>query len=437
MWSLSKRYAVPGLLVGALVLVVYTKWMVPAPPSEPIPRPIGAPGGVATTRAGLDRTIAELEARLAQSPGQAAVAVRLAEALLRQSRVANNPGLAVRAEDALRAGLEAEPAHYEALRMMGTVLLSQHRFHDAIAFAERAQRVEPRDTWNLGVIGDAYLELGDYDRAFDRFDQMMKLRPSAAAYARVSYSRELQGDLEGALRLMRMAVDATTAHDPESQAWHRAQAGDLLFQLGRLDAAEREYRHAAHHFPEHPFAVAGLARVQTARHDYRGALDLYSGLMQKSPLPDLAARIGELHAKLGHTAEAERYYALAENGWRADTPEPTLLARFLATHERKTSDALALAERAASARRDIFTMDALAWASLKAGRLDDAGRASAGALRTGTRDRVLLYHAAAIASAAGDRPRARQLVEQALDGHEQFDPVAAPEAQALRARLRG
>ena len=61
---------------------------------------------------------------------------------------------------------------------------------------------------------------------------MMQLRPSAAAYARAAYARELQGDLDGALRLMQMAADATSPHDPESQAWHYAQVGDLLSSDG-------------------------------------------------------------------------------------------------------------------------------------------------------------------------------------------------------------
>ena len=56
--------------------------------------------------------------------------------------------------------------------MLGTVLLSQHRFRDAIETAERAQPHRARATrWNLGVIGDAHLELGEYDAAFDAFDR--------------------------------------------------------------------------------------------------------------------------------------------------------------------------------------------------------------------------------------------------------------------------
>jgi len=75
---------------------------------------------------------------------------------------------------------------------------------------------------------------------------------------------------------------------------------------------------------------------------------------------------------------------------------------------------VAIAERAAAERHDIFTEDALAWAYFKAGRLGDAAAASAQALRTGTRDRDVLYHAAAIKQAQGDNDAARALVGRSL-----------------------
>jgi tetratricopeptide (TPR) repeat protein len=431
-----QKVLVPIVITAALVGVVWQQWHVSARRAEPPPLPIGAPGGASTSRADLEATIAALDARLAREGANGAVAARLADALMRQARVASNPGLAVRAEDALRKALDAEPDHYEATRMLGTVLLSQHRFRDAIETAERASRIDPRDAWNFGVLGDAHLELGAYDSAFDAFDRMMRLRPSAAVYARTAYAREIQGDLEGALRLMQMAADATGPNDPESQAWHYAQVGDLYFQLGRVDDAAREYGRADFTFPQHPFAAAGLARVAAARGALPEALDRYRALMARTPTPELAARIGEIESRLGHAAAAERSFSLAENGWRYDTPEPTLLARLLAGRGR-AEDALAAAERAAAVRRDIFTMDALAWASFAAGRLDEARRASEQALRTGTRDRTILYHAAAIASKAGDRARARELAGRALAGHPDFDPLLGPEARTLLASLKG
>jgi tetratricopeptide (TPR) repeat protein len=144
----------------------------------------------------------------------------------------------------------------------------------------------------------------------------------------------------------------------------------------------------------------GYAKAIAAEGDVNGALELLRGLSEKSPTPDLAARTGELLERLGRHAAAERQYALAEAGWRGDAPEPKNLARFLAEHNRKIPEAIAIAEAAAAERRDIFTEDALAWAYFKAGRIADAKRAIAMALRTGTRDAAIRAHAAAIERAA-------------------------------------
>jgi tetratricopeptide (TPR) repeat protein len=421
---------VPGVMAIVLAGIVWMKWR-PQEAMPTTPAPIGSPGAPPTTASEMNRVVADLEQRVAKRPKDAGAAARLADLLLRQARVASNPGLAVRAEEVLKTALKHEPNNYDAMRAMQAVLLSQHRFPEAIEMATRGTTIDPIDSWNYGVLGDAHLELGEYPQAFDAFEQMMKHRPSGPAYARASYARELQGDLDGALRLMEMATQATSAHDPEGQAWHHAQTGDLLFQLGRIDAAQREYDHAAYTFPAHPFAAMGHARVKVARGDYRGALDIYQELMKRGPQPFLAARAGELYAQLGQTQDAERCFALAENGWRYDTPEPTLLVAFLAAHDRKLAEAVTIGEQTLTRRHDIFTMDALAWAYFRSGRVADAAKASAQAMRTNTRDRTILYHAAAIAQATGDRKSARALLERALDANPQFDLASAPAARAL------
>jgi tetratricopeptide (TPR) repeat protein len=395
-----ERFVVPVLVVTALAVFVHQRWARPRAAESPVSPAVGTPGGPSTSREDLASAIRALDARVASDPSDGAAASRLADALLRQARVNGHAGLAIRAEAVLRRALRSTPGHYETMRMLGSVLLTQHRFRDAIEAAEQAMRLQPRDAWNYGIVGDGALEVGDYERAFAAFDRMMALRPSAAAYARVSYAKEISGDLDGALRLMQMALEATSAHDPESQAWHHVQIGDLHLHRGSTGQAEREYRHADHVYPGYPLAIAGIARVQALRGDHRGALALYEQLMAESPLPALAARIGELHERLGNASEAERHYALAEHGWRYDTPEPAELVRFLATHDRRVDEALAIAEREAATRRDIQTMDALAWAAFKADRLELAVRASREAVRTGTRDAIILEHARAIAERA-------------------------------------
>jgi tetratricopeptide (TPR) repeat protein len=284
---------------------------------------------------------------------------------------------------------------------MGAVLLSQHRFREAVAAGERSRDARPYDSINYGVIGDGYLELGDYDRAFAAFDKMMALRPSAASYARVAYACELQGDIAGAIESMKLAADATPADDFDALAWHQAQLGDLYLRVGKTHEAESAYIAASHAFPGHPFAMAGYGRLLAARGEPSGALAILQELAATAPTPDLAARTGDLLAQLGRREEAERQYALAEAGWRHDAPEPKNFARFLADHDRQIAEAVAIAEKASVERQDIFTEDALAWAYFKAGRLADARQALTRALRTGSKDTDILAHAKVIHDAAG------------------------------------
>ena len=223
---------------------------------------------------------------------------------------------------------------------------------------------------------------------------MMTLRPSADAYARVAHAHEIQGELDTALATMTMAAEATSPHDPEGQAWTHTQVGHLLFQLGRLDEADREYRRATHVFPDHPYARAGLARLAVARGQYLPALAAYEALMREVPTPEWAAWIGDLQVILGDSRAAEAAYERAERlereGWENEEPQHAALARFLAERNRHVDEAVRLAERGAASRRDVATLDALAWSYYRAGRLADARRSAEAALQSGTRDRRVL-----------------------------------------------
>lgn len=362
--------------------------------------PLGSPRAPGTSRESLAATIAAAEAQLRVDPRDIAAAVRLADALLRQARVLSNPGLAIRAEIALRKALTLQPARYDARRMLATVLLSQHKFREAIREAEACQQIRPGDPWAFGVIGDAHLELGNYDAAIAAFDRMAGLRPDAAAYARLSYVRELQGNLEGAVGLMTMALEATGPNDPESVAWHHAQLGHLHMAQGRLADAARDYAHADYVFPDHPFAIEGQARVAAANGRHAEALALAERAIAAAPSPSLLAFSAQELRALGRGAEADRAETLAEAAWRTDAPEPARLALFLADRGQKLDEAVSLAEAANRERDDIFTNDALAWAYYRTGRIADAARASARALRTGVQDREMRTRARVIANAS-------------------------------------
>ena len=206
--------------------------------------------------------------------------------------------------------------------------------------------------------------------------------------------------------------------------------------MGRIDAAAREFARAQHVFPGHPYARTGLARVAAARGAYAHALEMYRALLDETPTPELAVAVGDLLVHTGDSAGAEAMYERAETlereGWKSEEPQPAALARMLAERGRDVQEAVALAEQGAQHRSDIFTMDALAWANFQAGRIPQAHAASVQARRTGTADRRILCHGAAIDKALttrGDTRGDSGLVDRAKCGFEQW--ITEPEAELV------
>ena len=90
---------------------------------------------------------------------------------------------------------------------------------------------------------------------------MVDRKPNLAGYARVSYLRELHGDLTGAVEAMRLAV-AAGGPAAENVAYVGALLGELERRRGRRAAARRAFQQALARRPGHPGAEAGLARLE-------------------------------------------------------------------------------------------------------------------------------------------------------------------------------
>lgn len=259
----------------------------------------------------MAQTVALMTARLAESPTDSDAAVRLADTWLRQARVLNRSSLHMQAEEVLNRVIDAHPSDYLAHRMRAAVYLAQHRFQDAILEAGRCRALRRHDPVIDGILGDALLELGDLPGAIEAFDRMLAQRPDAASYARASYARELQGDHRGALVLMTMADEATSAHDVESQAWHASQLGNLHVSAGNLQEALRQFTRADTLFPDHPFATLGLARLDLLEGRPAEALRRLQPRLDAAPSADDFQLAGDAWLKLGHADEARRHHALA------------------------------------------------------------------------------------------------------------------------------
>jgi tetratricopeptide (TPR) repeat protein len=105
------------------------------------------------------------------------------------------------------------------------------------------------------------------------------------------------------------------------------------------------------------------------------------------------------------------------------------LALFYADHDEKLPEALDLAQKELEVRHDVYTWDALAWALYKNGKASEASDASEKALKFGTKDPILLFHAGVINEALGHREQARSYLSQALAINAHFHFTYSSEAQ--------
>jgi tetratricopeptide (TPR) repeat protein len=380
-----------------------------------------------------DRAVTAAVVQTEARPGAGAGWVTLAGAFVGKARESGDPAYYRRAEAALDQAVALRPDDYAALRMRALVLGGLHEFGPALAVAERARAAAPDDAWNDATIFDAAVELGDYPRAEAAAERLAARRPGLAVYARVGLLRGLHGDHAGALAVLTLAVRAGTPDDPESLAWALVHLGHESFAGGDTDGAAAAYARARAVLPGYAPAAAGLARVRAAEGRLASAIALYEEALAAQPAPDLAGALGDLHAERGDAGAAGDAWALVDRLARladaAGVSHGRPLVLFWADHGRP-ADALRVAEREARVRDDVHTADALAWALYRAGRLRPAARAAHRALRLGTRDAVLDYHAGVIAAALG-RPRAAaRHLRRALATNPRFDRRFAADARA-------
>jgi tetratricopeptide (TPR) repeat protein len=363
-----------------------------------------------------EKAVAVAETRLANKPDGAKEMAALASALLARVRETYDPTLYARAAQLLDRATALAPMDADVAIAAGNLALSRHDFASALRWGELAQASAPARPAVYGVLTDALVELGRYDEAVTAAQRMVDLRPDLPSYSRVSYLRELHGDIDGAIDAMRRAVQAGAPH-AEGTAWSLVQLGNLYLAKDDLARAERAYGDALSSADGYVFAIAGQARVRAAQGDLAGALQLNETAAQRLPVPDFVIALADLHTRLGDTKRASQDAELVSamerllkaNGVRTDID----LALFDADHDRNLADALAAARVEYAIRPSITVAMTLAWTEYKNGDRPAAAAHAREALRLGWRDPAALRRAMEIANAAGDVALQRRVSELA------------------------
>ncbi len=389
-----------------------------------------------------EQTIRFLEERIKSDPEDFSANGKLAGLYLQRLRETGDVAYLDLAFRTARASLDSVPEERNAggLAALAGAEFAAHDFAAARDHAIRLAQLEPRKSYPQAMLGDALLELGEYDQATAAYQKMAQIDGGISYNSELRQARlaQIRGNNEKAQKHFATALTLALnlpAPPRETVAWLRWQLGETAFSVGDYESAEKHYRDSLVTFPDYFRAVASLGKVRAAQNDLTGAIEQYEKAVRLLPDPQFIAALGDLYTITGRDEDAKKQYELVEQIGRLSALNGALynrqLALFYADHDIKTEEAYKLAAKEYEARRDIYGADALAWTALKAGKLNEAQAAIKDALRLNTKDAKLFYHAGMIARASGDETTARGFIKHALELNPQFDPRQSAIAKTL------
>jgi len=383
-----------------------------------------------------DLDIEFYRARTVRDPRSARDFTQLAGLYLQRAReTADNADL-VRAEETARQSLTLRRGRNdEAVGVLASSLMAQHRFAEAHDAALELLRTDSTSIPARGMVAEAAMELGRYDEAARLFGMLETYQSDLGTAPRLARWAELRGDSQEARRLLREALEqARRRHGmPREQlAWFHLRLGDLALRTGHLGEAERQLDAGLSILPEDYRLLGTLARLQAARHRWRAAAATGELAVAHALDPATLGLLSDAWRALGDSAKASEYdRAMALSVSRQPGAYHRAWSLYLLDHGRDVQTVLANVMRELESRRDIYGYDLLAWALHASGRNDEARAPMARALALGTQDAMLYYHAGMIALATGDTAAARSRLRHALAINSWWHPTQPARARAV------
>ena len=144
------------------------------------------------------------------------------------------------ARDVYQSVLNEDPAHFDAMHLLGVVYAQSAEYGLAIELFSKATEINKRDPVAYNNLGNAQTALRDWSGAVQSYDRAIKLDPRyALAYFNRGIAQEELGHIDLALASY---VKATQINPNHSQA--HCNYGLVLEQTGRIGEALRSFDRA-------------------------------------------------------------------------------------------------------------------------------------------------------------------------------------------------
>ena len=414
-----------GIAAVGIIALVAGVCMLRFQKKENIPPLLDRKGPISTTSEwrNTKKAIESLQTQIRQNPKDSKAKLWLALAYMQEARITGEhpyyyPAALELLDQILDDTPEKDAWHQQALVAKASVQLSLHHFTEALEIGEEMVKTSPPNAEMYGILCDAYVELGHYEKAVEVVDKMVALKPDLRSYSRVSYLREIHGDLAGAIDAMELAVSAGFP-GLEQTAWTRVTLGKLYEKRGDLAHAAMHYSMALEETPHYAFAVAGQARIAASKKNYKEALDLYAKAATIIPEFSFTEEMAQVYQLLGEKQKAKdealRVVDMLEEDAEAGHAVDLELANLYATLLEDDDKALTYAEEAYEKRPDNIDVNrCLALVYYKKGDFAKAAAYAKAANRTKRQDPDLLMLSGLIGYKSGNKKEGIALMRQSL-----------------------
>ncbi|MEY2558633.1 MAG: hypothetical protein QOE34_2058 [Verrucomicrobiota bacterium] len=373
-----------------------------------------------------------LESRVKASPADFGAWNKLADARLRLLASTGDLTYLTRAAEAVERSLKISNPEFNraGLALRVRVELASHRFKEAQQSAQQLRTIMPDSAYPLGLLGDAYFNLGEYAACARVWDQMLALDQSVLlTEPRLAQLDLIHGQVANARERLEKIVAASRKLEPAAPdivAWACVQLGELAFRSGDWESAGQQYDAALVAQPDYYAGLDHLAELRGAQGRIEEAIALYTRVIERVARPEFMQALGDLFLFVGKTAEAKPWHdrALAVYLASAEHGEALYLhhlAGFYADSVNDPDKAVELARRDLTLRHGIQAYDTLGWALYKAGKFEEARDAITQALVSGTKDPHILYHAGTILMRAGDITGGAAKLQEALVANPRYN----------------
>jgi tetratricopeptide (TPR) repeat protein len=354
-------------------------------------RQIGPDGEAASVLSLYESLVQQIK----NNPNDVVARLSLTELFMQEARISGEHGhyypAALQVVEGVLSAQKLNPVlRYRALLDKASVQLSQHQFAEARKTGEAALRINATEAGIYGVLVDANVELGDYAKAVEMADRMIAIRPDIRSYSRVSYLREIHGQVPGAIEAMKLAV-AAGYPGLEQTEWARLTLGGLYERYGQLDSAMFHYNVALSARPNYPFALAALAQAKAKKGDKAEAEKLLLQACDMIPEVGFYVDWAMMEQAKGNQAKVEALtkdiLAMLEDDVRSGHSMDLEYANLYLNLLGKPEQALPYAQKEYALRPENIDVNRLlAQIHLKMGQRDKAAEHLAKALRTQSKD---------------------------------------------------